>query len=293
MRYSVRIAVALLVCTAGADAQAPGTDVWLVPLRTQAGHLVLGTPRNATARAGYDNQPSWTPAADAIYFTANRDGAQTDIFRFEIATSRVTQVTQTPESEYSATPTPDGRAISVIRVERDSAQRLWRFPLDGSAPSVILPDVRPVGYHAWADANTLGLFVLGSPATFQVADLRTMRTAGVGRAIGRGIAKVPGVARVSFIEKWAANDWWVLAYDASTREIHRIAPTLPGVEDYAWTPSGVLLMARESVVYAWNPVRKRWDSIGDVSGAGVQGITRLAVSPRGDYLALVARDAAQ
>ena len=37
----------------------------------------------------------------------------------------------------------------------------------------MLADVKPVGYHAWADDHTLALFVLGQPATLQLADTRT------------------------------------------------------------------------------------------------------------------------
>jgi hypothetical protein len=288
--------VALLLLVGGSGpvaAQAPGTDVWVVPLGVRSGALTLAAPRNVTARAGYDNQPSWTRAGDAIFYTSNRDGAQTDIFRYELATGRTTAVTTTPESEYSATLMPTGQAVSVIRVELDSAQRLWSIPLGAGAPSVILPALRPVGYHAWADDYTLGLFVLGSPATFQVADIRTQQVRIVGRGIGRGIAKAPGERRISFIEKWSADAWWILSYDVTAQELHRVAPTLPGIEDFAWTPSGVLLMARESGIHAWNPDRRTWELVGDLAAAGVQGITRLAVSPRGDYLAFVARDAAR
>ena len=60
-----------------------------------------------------------------------------------------------------------------MRVEKDGTQRLWHVPEGGAAPQPILPDVKGVGYHAWADANTLVLFVLGQPPTLQVADRRT------------------------------------------------------------------------------------------------------------------------
>ncbi len=70
-------------------------------------------------------------------------------------------IASNPESEYSATPLPDGSGLSVIRVEADSTQRLWRFDMDGANGSVVLEDVAPVGYHAWADQRTLVMFVLG------------------------------------------------------------------------------------------------------------------------------------
>ena len=273
-----------------ATAQAPSTDIWIVPLVARGPALTLGAPRNVTARAGYYNQPSWATSGDAIFFTSNLDNTQTDIFRFDVPSGRTAQVTNTPESEYSATAIPGADAISVVRVERDSTQRLWRFPLNGGAPSLVLTGIRPVGYHAWIDARTLALFVLGSPATLLIADATSGSARVVARGIGRGIARIPGTASVAFVEKVSASDWWVMSYEPPTGTLTRIAPTLEGVEDFAWMPDGRLLMARDSRVYVLNRGSRMWDVVGDLAGTGVTGITRLAVSPAGDQLALVARD---
>ena len=163
-------------------------------------------PLNITDRAGYDNQPSFTSDQKGVFFTSVRDDAQADIYRYDIATKQTTRVTTTaPESEYSATPIDGGRAISIVRVERDSAQRLWRFPLDGSAPSVILERVRPVGYHAWADDHTLALFVLGSPNTLQLADTRSGAAETLASGIGRSLHRIPGTNRISFVRKVAPD----------------------------------------------------------------------------------------
>ena len=56
----------------------------------------------------------------------------------------------------------------MIRVEADSTQRLWRMPLDSTAPSVLFPDIKPVGYFAQVDDSTWAMFVLGAPATLHV-----------------------------------------------------------------------------------------------------------------------------
>ena len=106
--------------------------------------------------------------------------------------ARPSQVTRTPESEYSPTVTPDGAHISVIRVEADGTQRLWRFTLDGGAPELVLAGVKPVGYHAWADDHTLVLFVLGSPATLQLADTSAGDAEILVTGINRSIQRIPG-----------------------------------------------------------------------------------------------------
>ena len=187
---------------------------------------------------------------------------------------------------------PGGAALSVVKVERDSTQRLWRVPLDGSAATVLLSDVKPVGYHVWGDANTLGLYVLGrgrDPATFQVADVRTGAVKLVARDVQRGLAKIPGVNAVAYTARVSRVESWIMRYDLASGDTTRIARLMPGVQDFAWTPQGVLLSAWESKVYAWS-ASGGWTPIGDLSAQGVKGITRLAVSPKGDALALVAQD---
>src|SRR4029077_14072444 len=119
-------------------------------------------------------------------------GTQTDIYRYDVVSGTTAQVTRTPESEYSPTVTPDGAHISVIRVEADGTQRLWRFTIEGGAPELVLPGIKPVGYHAWATCHPLALLVLGSPASLQVADTSTGGADVLVRGIGRSIQQIPG-----------------------------------------------------------------------------------------------------
>jgi hypothetical protein len=65
------------------------------------------------------------------------------------------------------------------------------------------------------------------------------------------------------------------------------------VEDYAWLPSGSVICGRESRLLWWSGKDgDDWREIADLTAAGVKGITRLSVSPRGDRLALVADERA-
>jgi len=246
---------------------------------------------NFTDRVGYDNQPAFSGDGAAIFFTSVRDDAQADIYRFDIATKRTDRVTNTaPESEYSATSMDNGRAISVIRVERDSAQRLWRFPLGADAkPAVILERVRPVGYHAWADDHTLALFVLGNPNSLQLADTRTGNADTIATGIGRSLHRMPGTRTISFVRKVSPSEWWMERLEPSTRATSRLVRMPEGVEDYAWLPNGSVVCGRGSALLWWSgKAADGWRPIADLSSAGVKGITRLAVSQRGDRIAFVA-----
>ena len=261
-------------------------DIWLVSLdRGADGSLSIGDARQAIHRAGYDNQPYFTPGGEGFWFTALEEHTgQTDIWRYDLAGS-IGQVTvSAPESEYSATPMPDGTAVSVIRVEADSTQRLWRVPLDGSEPAVLLPNVAPVGYHAWIDEGTVALFVLGSPPTLQVADLETGASRVVAEGVGRSIRSIPGERAVSFVRLQEDGTATLSRYDGTS--VTALVETVGNGELHAWTPDGTVLMAEGAAIFAWAPGATEWTRIGDLSEHRVR-ITRLAVSPDGSQIAIV------
>jgi len=277
----------------------PSTDVYVVPIREAGATLTVGAPRNLTHRIGYDNQPSFTAKGDAVLYTSTRDDGQADIWKVPVKGGDPVRVTNTPESEYSATVTPDGKYFSVIRVERDSTQRLWKFPLDGAGdPELVLRDVKPVGYHLWASDHQLVLFVLGgalgTPAgnasTLQLADDRTGASRVVGARIGRALSKVPGRDVVTFQQLVRDSASWITELDVRTGATKRLMSPPPGADYHVWTPGGLLLAAAGTKLYLWS--NGAWDVAADLGAYGVKNISRLAVSPKGDWLAFVAEDRA-
>ena len=274
----------------------PDTEIFLAPLSKQGAKLQIGVPANMSNNPGYDNQPSFTPDGKAVLFTSVRGGGtQTDIYRFDIPSRQIARVTSTPESEYSPTVTPDGRHISVVRVEADSTQRLWRFTLDGGAPELVLTDIKPVGYHAWADARTLALYVLGSPATLQLADTQTGKAEVIAKGIGRSLQRIPGGNTVSFVvrepaaQPGGAPTLTIRELDPKTRQTSVLVRAVAGTTeaDCAWTPDGMLLMAHGGTLYGWRREDAEWTRVADLDALGLHGVTRLAVGPKGDRIAFV------
>jgi hypothetical protein len=270
----------------------PDTEIFLAPLESGA---KVGRPVNITNSPGYDNQPSFTADGASVLFTSIRGGGrQTDIYRFDIASGTTSQVTRTPESEYSPTVTPDGAHISVIRVEADGTQRLWRFTLDGRAPELVLPGVKPVGYHAWAGDHTLVLFVLGSPATLRLADTSGGEAEILVTGINRSIQQIPG-GTISFVartggEAGAPATLSIRELDPRSRRITPLVDAPAGAReaDCAWTPDGMLVMAEKDVLYGWRRGQAGWNRLADLAALGLHGVTRIAISPKGDRIALVA-----
>lgn len=292
----VRISLLLALGPLAVPAQppAPQPDVFLAKLQVAGARVAVGTPANITSRPGYDNQPSFSPDGRSVFYTSVREDRQADIYRYDLATRRTTRITATsPESEYSAAVIPGTRDLAVIRVERDSTQRLWRFPLRlagrrDSLGTVLLKDVRPAGYFAFAGPQAVALFVLGSPNTLQLADARTGRADTILANVGRSLHRIPGRNAISFVSRAYQEHAWVMSLDLATRSYLPLARLPDEVEDYAWLPDGRLVAGQGSKLLVCNPnTDAAWREVADLGSAGITGITRLAVAPRGDWIAVV------
>ncbi len=282
-----------------AAAQAPpDTEIYLAPIKFAEGSITVGEPQDITNNPGYDNQPFFTADSRSILFTSVRGGGTaTDIYRYDIPTAQTTQVINTAESEYSPTITPSG-TLAVIRVELDAdkTQRLWQFTADGRNPRVVLESVKPVGYQAWADDHTVALYILGAnraPATLQLADTKTGQARVVATDIGRSLQRMPGTGdtrHISFVQR-DTTGWVVKELDPATGTVSALAPAIDRESadlDTAWAPDGTLLAVRRGTLYAWRRGQSGWKEVASLERMGLSGISRLAVSPRGNYIAIVA-----
>ena len=294
MTHVILVLLAVWLAPQAAPQAPPDTDVYLVSLADPAAWTAESVT-NISAAPGYDNQPSFMRDSRSVLFASGRAGGQTDIYRYWIADRKLTQLTTTAESEYSPTVVPAGNGFSVTQVEADSTQRLWQFSFaaragGGLEPSVVLPDVKPIGYHAWVDADTVMVFVLGQPATLQRASPGSALTETVAEGIGRSLVAIPGTRAVSFTTRDENGVWWIKRYDADTREVRTLIHAVEGGGEphTAWSRDGRLFMASGTRVFSWKEGAADWSPVGDLAAAPVKDVSRLAVSPDGRWLAFVA-----
>jgi hypothetical protein len=299
-RLDMRCSIVALMLTvygvrnAGAQAaQAPpATDIFLAPLSITSadGRPVIGKPVNVTNRPGYDNQPAFTPDSRGMLFTSIHEdgGGQSDIYRYDLGTKATTRVTSTPESEYSATIMPGGQRFSVIRVERDSTQRLWSFAMDGSDPQLLVPTVKPVGYHAWIDPDNLALFVLGNPNALVHFDVRSGHADTLTRNIGRSLAPTIGGGGFSFTAHDSTGAVKLKTMSWPYQTVSDLVALPRGSEDIVWLARDLVLSSTGSKLVSWKPGTTDWQDAIDLAPSGLSRISRLAVSQDGKWLAIVA-----
>lgn len=273
------------------DEPPPSTDIYLLswPPTVDSARKI----RNITNREGYDNQPMFSTDGEIVFFTSIGADDQADIYAYSMKTGGTKRITNTPESEYSPAITRDGKHLSVVRVEKDknNTQRLWKFPLNGGPPSLVLENIKPVGYHCWIDGNSVALFILGEPNTLQIADVTTGRAEKIADNIGRSMHKIPGTGKISFTVK--ENDGWIIQqFDPKTHKIQTITKGVDSSEDYIWTQDRKILMGSGTILFQWDPSHPEndWKQVANLSKTGIGKITRLALHPNGTLLALVAEE---
>jgi WD40-like Beta Propeller Repeat len=291
------------------------TEVFVATLAGAGSTLAIGPPINISNNPGYDNQPSFSPDGEQIFFASTRGTTEpardpaarqraslpsTDIYRYEIASRRMVRITQTPESEFSPTVMPDGTHLSMIRVEADGAQHLCSVEpatVPKRETSVVLPNVKPVGYHAWIDARRVAVYVLGEsgqPSTLQIATLQDGRTQTIASNIGRSLQRMPS-GSISFVQRETTADGGLKAVlselDTRSMEIRSLVKPAAGITDpyVTWMPDGTALMAAGFTIYRWRAGDAGWSVVAHLDGFGLRDVTRLAASSRGDRLALVAQ----
>src|SRR5687768_2652071 len=292
----------------------PGTDIYLVPLSAGLASMKNAKPTPVSTTPGYDNQPMFSPDGSRILFAANHDGKQTDIYAFDRSSRRASQLTRTPENENSPTFLPAGigapGGFSVVQSEMDRTQRLWRFDASGGNAQLVLTDIKPVGYHAWVDSDRVALFVLGQPNSLQLASVKTGKGEVVANGIGRSLHRIPTVAEastsakatadksvgkpgtrlVSFVHREPSGEFWIKQIDIDSKKIEPLTRVVDGnhERDMAWMADGkTIVMSGGTKVYSWTRGASGWTEVFDAQSHNLGAVSRIAVSPKGDAVAIV------
>lgn len=259
----------------------PNTDIYLAKLKNKHGKITVSDTENITHRPGYDNQPYFTPDGKGLAYVSYRENAE--IFVYNLTSKKANEFSD-PKSGtnvYSPTLMPNNTTLSVVKVEKDSTQRIWI--LDDLKP--LFPDIKRIGYYCWIDKDHIALDILED--TLKIYDIKTKTLTTIDTKAGRCIRKIPGKNAISYVKKISDKEWKIRMYDLDKKESRDLIFTLPGSEDYDWGPDYSMYMGNAGKLYIWTPKSGGWDPIADFTGTPLESFYRLAVSPKGDKIALV------
>ena len=265
------------------------TEIYVFELNKSGEKFAISKPINVSRQNhGYDNQPHFLPDG-SLYFVKTKEG-QTEVIHWDFHEGVAKELTNTlGGSEYSPTPIPGSEDFSAIRLDTTGLQLLYRYSLGKDKPDVLLNNIK-VGYHEWVNEDQVLTFVLGEPVTLQFCSRSSQTCKTVDSNIGRSIHKIPGKNLMSYISKKGEN-WEVWSFNPSTGEVKRIVETLPDSEDLAWSPDGTIFMGSGNKLYTFKPgIDKKWKEVADLAAFGLHDISRLAISAKGDRIAIVVNE---
>lgn len=295
----ISLALFLVASATALRAQILDTEVWVGRLDMSGGGFAVSNLTNVSNHPGYDNQPAFFPQGDRVVFTTeegelNDTGHGLHAVVYDLATGTATPL---PDAVgFSPTPTGDGKSLMMLR-----DGRVWLHDLTGKVVGP-LTETKDAGYYARFDDRTYALFMNDAQRRIVIYDAKTkaLDTMAVGGTTP--LYKVPGERAVTFAAEEPfpvpAGDaaksapprkLYLRRLDLKSRKVTTLA-TIPFATGghHVWTSRGTILMASGPTIYEWSPAHPdEWKTVYRSENPELQGITRLALSPLGDRIALV------
>ena len=137
--------------------------------------------------------------------------------------------------------------------------------------------------------------MLGQPNSLQLASVKTGKGEVVANGIGRSLHRIPGTRLVSFVHREASGEFLIKQIDMDSKKIDTLTKVVEGnsERDMAWMPDGkTILMSGGTKVYSWTRGASGWTEVFDTVPHGLGAVSRLAVSPKGDAVAVVVTEPA-
>ncbi|MDA7858365.1 hypothetical protein N9B31_03810 [Mariniblastus sp.] len=269
----------------------PECDIYLFDVVVAENLVSIANGQNVTKRSGYDNQPWFTPDSKTFLFTANYQPDRTDVYEFRLASGEIRQLTDSRDQEYSPQVSKDNQMLSFVTDGETANQSIWSSNREGGNLNWVLKNLgerEPVGYYAWNRSTEKILFWSRYGFSLQLVDLQSNTARYItGDAIPVSPQIIPGTTNFSFVHRQGNGEVWIKELNPKTFAIRPLVMIEGANHHYAWTPNGSILMAEGEKLNQWRPGGK-WEAVADFSEYAMKSPTRVAVSPDGKKLAVVA-----
>jgi hypothetical protein len=244
-----------------------------------------------SSKIGYNNQPSFINN-NQLLFSTERNG-QNDIVQYEInnGTDEFKFITSTDGSEYSPIQYKKNK-VTAVSLDKNGVQHLRIYDVKKNTFKVPFDD-KVIGYYNYSKKikNLIISSVLeNNELALYSSNIKTKKHIYIDNNTGRSIHYVPNKfneKKFSYISK--KDTIWKIKYvDLTTYKTGFIANTLNNNEDICWLKDGSIISSKNDKLYKFNPkTDKKWIEICNLSEYGINNISRIAINPNNDKLALV------
>ncbi len=263
------------------------SDVYLVDIHETTNGFSFENFRTISNNEGYDNQPYFKDDATLLY--ARNNVGQTDISVYNLSenTERFFN-TKTEGGEYSPQPFPNSNDITAVRLDPDGKQRLYRYAENGTSEELI-PDLVVAYYTNYDEHTVVNSIIEGDDLHLVVYNLKEEKNYKLLKGSGRSIHCVPNSKATSYTAKNEEGNFDVYQLDMETLESFFVCQLPIGIQDMVWFNDSKIIIGSGAQLFLYDLFGNGdWNKIADFSENNITNITRLAISPDGTKLALVA-----
>ncbi len=285
----MRILCSFLMLLLSSFAIAQGnSEVFICNIDFDESEIEILNLANISNDPGYDNQPSFA-SDNHVLFAGNNKG-QTDFYRYQINRGSKTLLGGLKSGgEYSPQVIPGQKEIAAVRLDTTGLQRLYRYDIENKTNTTIIDDL-VVAYYIFYDANTIaGCYIEEDNLNLFVFKIDENKSYTLLKNVGRSFNKVPGQNSISYSVTNEAGNQDIYLLDMVTYESFFVTQMPIGVQDHAWLDESRIIIGSKSSLFMYDTFgEENWRKMADLSEAGIKNITRIAVSPNGEGLALAA-----
>ena len=267
------------------------TEVYLMDLEFSETEFNVSNFRNISNNKGYDSQPSFYDNETLLYSRTN--GEATDIANFYILRISYSWVNKsTPGGEYSPQRIPNSESSSAVRLDTTGLQRLYQYNVGAKSSSLLIENLQ-VAYYSFYNSNKIVSSVLsGDNLDLVISNLSKKTNDTLVLNVGRSIHKVPNTDEtMSYTSVNEEGNHDIFQLDMKSLESFFVAQLPIGIQDLVWlNESNILIGSRDKLFLLDLFGNGDWKLVSDFSEYKIKEITRLAVSPDGKKLAIVAEE---
>ena len=281
------LCVLLCLCSIILFAQ-PNTEVYLFDLEQAKENISVTNFRNISNDDGYDSQPSFQ--SDNLVLFAGNNGGQTDIAQYNIRFDmKFWYHKGSASSQYSPQRIPNSEHVLSVHLDTNGRQRLFHHHLTSLEYKEAHPDIQLAYFAMYNEKILLGSVLGEENLDLVVANLDTKQVDTLAYNAGRSFHRIPQSEGMSYTYVNEEGNHDVYQLDMDSFESFFVVQLPIGVQDHIWLNGTTLLIGSRANLYIYDLFGEgMWKEVADLSEHNIDNITRLAISPDGTKLAIVA-----
>jgi len=266
------------------------TEIFLLDIKFKQAKIEIYNVEKISTNKGYNNQPIFI-SNNKILFTSERN-FQNDIVEYNSLNKSLKYLTNTLTSEYSPIRFKKNK-ITAVSLDKKGEQYLRIYDIKNNIYNIPFKD-KIVGYYNYSKKikNLIISSVLeNNELVLYSSNLKTKEHTYIDNNTGRSIHNIPknkfGQEKISYISK-KDSKWNINYVDLSSYKTKTITTTLNNNEDICWFKDGSILTSHKNNLYIFNSkFSNDWILLCSLEEYGITNISRIAINPDNDKLALV------